>query len=187
LTGTAYTCWHISRVPGLQEYVLKEISINLCQKAHQYATSALQNNQRHPAGPPYSLLFGEAGCRAIAAVCAAEAARRISTPAESTRLLEEARAHVEVFRSLAPCAVSADEDEFLYGKAGYLFGCLFLNKHIGENTISDEILTSVAMAMLRSGRRQAHHIDTERRWGAPLWWEWHGSAYLGAAHGAMGE
>lgn len=26
-------------------------------------------------------------------------------------------------------------DELLYGRAGYLWACLFLNKHIGEGTI----------------------------------------------------
>lgn len=33
-------------------------------------------------------------------------------------------------------------DELLYGRSGYLWACLFLNKHIGEGTISASIMVS---------------------------------------------
>ncbi|KAK8698625.1 hypothetical protein V6N13_114736 [Hibiscus sabdariffa] len=60
-------------------------------------------------------------------------------------------------------------DELLYGRAGYLWACLFLNKHL----VVDEII--------KNGRALG-----KKGGGSPLMFEWYGEKYWGAAHGLAG-
>ena len=76
------------------------------------------------------------------------------------------------------------EDEFLYGRAGTLFVYLFFNRHVGDNPIHTHQIDALARAIIVSGRRQAL-AKPDLHGTPPLWWEWHGSPYLGAAHGSM--
>ncbi|XP_071692182.1 lanC-like protein GCR2 [Rutidosis leptorrhynchoides] len=70
-------------------------------------------------------------------------------------------------------------NELLYGRAGYLWACLFLNKHLGENTISSTHMRIVKDEMIKAGR----NLSTRE---CPLMYEWHGKRYWGAAHGLVG-
>ncbi|XP_057797341.1 lanC-like protein GCR2 [Salvia miltiorrhiza] len=70
-------------------------------------------------------------------------------------------------------------DELLYGRAGFLWACLFLNKHIGPNTVSSNRMRAVVNAIIRSGRQLG-------KGSCPLMYEWHGKRYCGAAHGLAG-
>ncbi|XP_061367256.1 lanC-like protein GCR2 isoform X2 [Gastrolobium bilobum] len=70
--------------------------------------------------------------------------------------------------------------ELLYGRAGYLWACSFLNKHIGKDTIPSTNMRSVVDEVITAGRQLAH----EGR--CPLMYEWHGKKYWGAAHGLAG-
>lgn len=148
---------------------------------------ALKQQRKHPAGPEYALLFGESGTLVIAALCSKLVAERTSSNEERDMLLSEAEKYCSEFRRFLPAALNADEDEFLYGTAGYLFGCLLLNSYFEDSPpISDGILLALAESILKSGKRLAHIIQSDARWGAPLYWVWHDSPYLGAAHGAIG-
>ncbi|KAF5934986.1 hypothetical protein HYC85_026115 [Camellia sinensis] len=86
-------------------------------------------------------------------------------------------------------------DELLYGRDGFLWACLFLNKHIGEGTIpSDYILRplyallpidlkwigAVVNDILKNGRA----LGVKER--CPFMFEWYGEKYWGAAHGMAG-
>ncbi|KAB8113182.1 hypothetical protein EE612_052114 [Oryza sativa] len=71
-------------------------------------------------------------------------------------------------------------NELLYGRAGYLWACLFLNTHLGEKTIPHEHITSVAKDIIDEGRKLA------KKGNCPLMYEWHGKKYWGAAHGLAG-
>ncbi|KAJ7948625.1 LanC-like protein [Quillaja saponaria] len=71
-------------------------------------------------------------------------------------------------------------NELLYGRVGYLWACAFLNKHIGEDTISITHTRSVVDEVIKAGRQLAN----KRR--CPLMYEWHGKKYWGAAHGLAG-
>uniref|UniRef100_A0A0E0M998 Uncharacterized protein n=1 Tax=Oryza punctata TaxID=4537 RepID=A0A0E0M998_ORYPU len=71
-------------------------------------------------------------------------------------------------------------NELLYGRAGYLWACLFLNTHLGEKTIPHEHVTSVAKDIIDEGRKLA------KKGSCPLMYEWHGKKYWGAAHGLAG-
>lgn len=71
-------------------------------------------------------------------------------------------------------------NELLYGRAGYLWACLFLNKHLSEKTIPLEHINSVAKDIIKEGR------NLSRKGSSPLMYEWHGKKYWGAAHGLAG-
>lgn len=71
-------------------------------------------------------------------------------------------------------------DELLYGRVGYLWACLFINKHLGKETIPSSSTGSVVMEILNSGRKLGG------KGGSPLMFEWYGEKYWGAAHGLAG-
>ncbi|WCJ30694.1 Glutathione S-transferase LANCL1 [Euphorbia peplus] len=71
-------------------------------------------------------------------------------------------------------------DEVLYGRSGYLWACLFLNKHTGEETIPYTTIRAVASEIIRRGR------NLTKKGGPPLMYEWYGDRYWGAAHGLAG-
>ncbi|KAL5730228.1 hypothetical protein ACHQM5_003076 [Ranunculus cassubicifolius] len=73
-------------------------------------------------------------------------------------------------------------NELLYGRAGYLWACLFLNKHIGSNTIPSSHTGAVTKDMIKGGRLLAKNSRSS----SPLMYEWHGKKYWGAAHGLAG-
>ncbi|KFK43530.1 hypothetical protein AALP_AA1G138200 [Arabis alpina] len=70
--------------------------------------------------------------------------------------------------------------ELLYGRVGYLWGCLFLNKHIGKDSVSSARMRFVVEEIFRGGRQLG------KRGECPLMYEWHGKKYWGAAHGLAG-
>lgn len=71
-------------------------------------------------------------------------------------------------------------DELLYGRAGFLWACLFLNKHIGEGTIPSTTTRQVVDDIISNGR------ELGKKGKCPLMFEWYGEKYLGAAHGLAG-
>ncbi|OMP04677.1 Lanthionine synthetase C-like protein [Corchorus olitorius] len=71
-------------------------------------------------------------------------------------------------------------NELLYGRAGFLWACSFLNKHIGKDTISTTRMRAVIDEIIKSGKRLAG------KGRCPLMYEWHGKKYWGAAHGLAG-
>ncbi|KAJ0112169.1 hypothetical protein Patl1_02223 [Pistacia atlantica] len=71
-------------------------------------------------------------------------------------------------------------NELLYGRIGYLWSCLFLNKHIGDGTIPSTTTRAVIDEIIKDGRELA------KRGGPPLMYEWYGTKYWGAAHGLAG-
>jgi len=71
--------------------------------------------------------------------------------------------------------------ELLHGRAGFLYAALFINKHLGPGTIPDGILEPVVDAVLAGGR-----VGSSVNLDCPLMYRWHGTRYLGAAHGLAG-
>lgn len=70
-------------------------------------------------------------------------------------------------------------NELLYGRSGFLWSCSFLNKHIGEGTVSSSTMREFVTEIITAGRK----LGKGR---CPLMYEWHGKKYLGAAHGLAG-
>lgn len=73
-------------------------------------------------------------------------------------------------------------DELLYGRVGYLFSLLFLNKHISPPPVEDELIRQIVTATIKSGNSYA----ASRKYKTPLMYAWHDSEYLGGAHGLGG-
>ncbi|KAK3184169.1 hypothetical protein Dsin_031455 [Dipteronia sinensis] len=71
-------------------------------------------------------------------------------------------------------------DELLYGRVGYLWACLFLNKNVGQGTIPSTNTRVVVKEIIENGRKLA------KKGGPPLMFEWYGEKYWGAAHGLAG-
>lgn len=71
--------------------------------------------------------------------------------------------------------------DLLYGRAGFLWAALFINKYLGAETIPNNLLMPIVEAVLAGGRAGASDNTT-----CPLMYRWHGTRYWGAAHGLAG-
>ncbi|XP_023182477.1 lanC-like protein 2 isoform X2 [Xiphophorus maculatus] len=75
-------------------------------------------------------------------------------------------------------------DELLFGRTGYLFALLYVNKEIGADAVDEATITKVVTAIVESGKNMsAEEKKTDR---CPLLYEWHKKQYVGAAHGLTG-
>ncbi|KAL0350092.1 UNVERIFIED_CONTAM: LanC-like protein GCL1 [Sesamum radiatum] len=68
--------------------------------------------------------------------------------------------------------------DLLYGRAGFLWAALLVNKYLGGETIPNDLLMPVVQAVLAGGRAGASDVTA-----CPLMYRWHGTRYWGAAHG----
>ena len=203
--GIAYTLCHILRTPEAASYFPN--ASQLAKQAVEISSLAIQQHRHKPSGVPWSLFFGEAGAHLVAAFAHDTAATVGITP--NADLHAAAARHVESFIQYGDIAASAacHEDEFLYGRAGYLMGALLLNNYfsppIAESSVGSAaaiparapavlipstLIERIARMLLTSGKRQADTTlpRSNPDYNTPLWWEWHGSPYLGAAHGSFG-
>lgn len=67
----------------------------------------------------------------------------------------------------------------LVGRAGYLSGMYWLNKQLKPEPFQDNRITELCQAMIDSGRQ----YSADKRSPFPLMYHYHGTEYLGAAHG----
>eukprot|EP00882_Tetradesmus_deserticola_P008922 GHRQ01009412.1.p1 GENE.GHRQ01009412.1~~GHRQ01009412.1.p1 ORF type:complete len:351 (+),score=127.18 GHRQ01009412.1:199-1251(+) len=91
----------------------------------------------------------------------------------------------------AAAAGGADtSDEFLYGKAGTLFGALLLRQQLGAAAVPDAAVAALVGSILNSGRSLAARLPVFQASRCPLAYVWPAGRaaepYLGAAHGLMG-
>ncbi|RKP27879.1 hypothetical protein SYNPS1DRAFT_26488 [Syncephalis pseudoplumigaleata] len=130
-------------------------------------------------------LCTEAGVRAVAAVVY-ERQDRLDTAIEQLRRL----------LSLSVATEMPDTpSELLYGRAGYLYALGYVRHRLAAGAeASDELrklleradmlAINVYNATLVDGRKTARRLGLTNQ--TPLMWQWHGRAYLGAAHGMAG-
>ncbi|KAG5188122.1 hypothetical protein JKP88DRAFT_287740 [Tribonema minus] len=126
-----------------------------------------------------SLLCGYAGYHCVAALFS----KRVAADAAA------AAAAAQTYVELSGVAADPrfDADEFLYGRAGYLYGMVALRRELGEAAVPLATMSAVAGAIVASGRAYVREGRLQRRGHLPpMFWEWHAHRYVGAAHGAMG-
>ncbi|GLJ46937.1 hypothetical protein SUGI_0990490 [Cryptomeria japonica] len=70
--------------------------------------------------------------------------------------------------------------ELFYGRAGFLWSALFINKYLGPETIPWRVLGPIVDAVIAGGRAGSSQTL------CPLMYQWHGTRYWGAAHGLAG-
>uniref|UniRef100_A0A0K0DPC8 Lanthionine synthetase C-like protein n=1 Tax=Angiostrongylus cantonensis TaxID=6313 RepID=A0A0K0DPC8_ANGCA len=96
-------------------------------------------------------------------------------------LREELIAKVEQISNI----VARDDypsDEILVGRAGFLSGVLWVRLTIDSSLVSTTCIRKVLSAMIASGQRYSRQQKSP----CPLMYEYHGTEYLGAAHGLAG-
>ncbi|CAN8257505.1 unnamed protein product [Cochlearia groenlandica] len=71
-------------------------------------------------------------------------------------------------------------NELLYGRVGYLWACLFVNRYVGADTLSSATIREVTQEIIKEGRAMAKNGSS------PLMFDWYGKRYWGAAHGLAG-
>ncbi|XP_050219717.1 lanC-like protein GCR2 isoform X2 [Mercurialis annua] len=153
--GTAYLLFKA------YEVTKNENDLHLCSQIINACDSASAAS-RH-----VTFICGRAGVYALGAV--------VAKYADDPRLLDY---YLKQFKEIK---FSNDvPNELLYGRAGFLWACLFIDKHIGKETIATECRRAVVDEMIKAGRTLALKDR------CPLMYEWHGKKYWGAAHGLAG-
>lgn len=133
-------------------------------------------------GPGSSILDGAAGVFLAKAI--------IADVVGDVRVAEKAAAdffRVGIAEGVADAGAHKVADEVLYGRAGYILGALGLADlaSIKDRQLRETLTATardVATALLERGRNKAKQLQTN----GSLMYEWHGTLYLGAAHGLLG-
>ncbi|XP_020350142.1 lanC-like protein 2 [Oncorhynchus kisutch] len=148
-----------------------------CEASHlQRALDYVKRTLRILNGRKVTFLCGDAGPLAVAAVVHHRLKNQTESQECLTKLLQLQRG-----------VVSADSempDELLYGRAGYLYALLYVNKEIGPDTVDETTIARVVTAILESGKNMAKEEKKAEK--CPLLYEWHKKQYVGAAHGLAG-
>ena len=177
LAGIAYLLfrkWQRSRDPA-----------SLATASEMLACCIAADSRRPHTSPTF--LTGTVGLLALAAAVAH--AREDFTARDAH--VAELRAFADSTARLAPGRLPC---ELLYGRAGLIYACAFVNRHCGEDSIPAALLAPLVAQTLDAGRRGATAADARSsmapgRGGPPslpLYYEWHGTPYAGAAHGTAG-
>lgn len=168
LLGTAFACLRSYESTGRQQDLL------LCAEIVDSCAMTSREFTRH-----VTFLCGSGGVYALGAVVA----NHIGDYQRRDMYLD---LFLEVAQERA-LPVGPEEGGFgmsydlLYGRAGFLWAALFINKHLGEQTLPNDLIMPVVNAVLAGGRAGASDNTT-----CPLMYRWHGTRYWGAAHGLAG-
>lgn len=168
LLGTAFTCMRSYEVTGDEQDLL------LCSEIVDTCSVSARTSSRH-----ITFLCGRGGLYALGAVAASYKGDRRRRDFFLNLFLEVAQE-----RALP---VGPEEGgfgmsyELMYGRAGFLWAALFINKHLGEGTLPCDLLMPVVDAVLAGGRAGASDNAA-----CPLMYRWHGTRYWGAANGLAG-
>ncbi|XP_030244252.1 lanC-like protein 3 homolog isoform X2 [Drosophila navojoa] len=145
------------------------------EHAAAFIRNAKVNAQRYKkrSAERYSFLCGNAGIYAVSAAISQE-----------TKNTEELSMDLANFKSGIPSSKEFMHtkygcDEMLVGRAGYLSGCYWLNDVLPEKKITDDDLISICQLIIHSGREYSKLNNSP----LPLMYQYHGTEYLGAAHG----
>ncbi|KAA8546777.1 hypothetical protein F0562_003206 [Nyssa sinensis] len=168
LLGTAFTCLRSYEATGSQQDLL------LCADIVDTCTSVARASTRH-----MTFLCGRGGVYALGAVVANYRRDHRKRDLFLDLFLEVAQERaLPVGPEDGGFGMSYD---LLYGRAGFLWAALFINKHLGQETLPNDLLMPVVEAVLAGGRAGASDNTT-----CPLMYRWHGTRYFGAAHGLAG-
>lgn len=162
-TGIALLYLQLHRVSGEASHL---------QRALDY----VKRSMRILNGRRVTFLCGDAGPLAVGAVVHHKLGNTDDSKDCLSRLLQLQRSVVSPDADMP--------DEMLYGRAGYLFALLYVNKEMGADTVEEGTISQVVKTIVESGKNfSAEQKKTER---CPLLYEWHKKQYVGAAHGLAG-
>lgn len=117
-------------------------------------------------------LCGNAGIYSVSSVIHKELNNMNSSNEDKNEFLSG----YEICQDLNYCRYGSDE--VLFGRAGYLSGCYWMNKNLSQ-VIPKEVLMRICDITIESGVQYSQR----KQLSIPLMWECYGDKYLGAAHG----
>lgn len=125
-----------------------------------------------------SFLEGHPGCLALQTAIASLLGNQV-----------QAQHSLQELESWGPTVLQmpSTECEVLYGRCGFLHALLFARKYVGPSPGSCQLIKQLLQQIVEEGRRGAQELrgmDPTSKW--ELMWSWHGSYYLGGAHGVCG-
>lgn len=138
------------------------------------ASNILKNALRHLKGRRQSFLCGDPGPLALAAV--------LHHREGDDDMANDCIARIKRMKEEILNPASGLPDEMLYGRAGYLYSLLLVQREVSPSAVDDSLVRGVVTAILDSGRSLAQ----QRKSSVPLLYQWHDKDYLGAAHGTAG-
>ncbi|XP_069125647.1 lanC-like protein 3 [Argopecten irradians] len=151
------------------------------EQGMMYGKAAMDYVERR-GDPPCSFILGSAGTIAVNSLLYHIAGNE-----------SRSRKIAEKFASLADCArpiafYRYGSDELLIGRAGYLSGVLALYQKLGYKVVSEDVIRQLCTVTVESGRHYSysHKPKSPKGVQSPLMYAYHGTEYLGAAHGLSG-
>ncbi|KAI9589084.1 hypothetical protein GQX74_007253 [Glossina fuscipes] len=167
--GIAYMFWKMSRSPRTQDLY------SALEHAHGFIRNAKANADRYKkrSAERFSFLCGNAGIYAVSAAISHDLKLMQELSDDLMNFKAGITSSKEFLHTKYGC------DEVLVGRAGYLAGCYWLNDVMPEKKITDDDLISICQMVIASGREYAKQTKAP----LPLMYQYHGTEYLGAAHG----
>ncbi|KAG6541093.1 hypothetical protein Mapa_017532 [Marchantia paleacea] len=162
--GTAFLCLKVYLSTGSEDDLVQ------CMDIVDACSAAAQTMR-----PYVTFLCGQPGIYALGAVAA-------KYKGDKTRMNHYLALFDEVSNERALSVGPAEGGlgmpyELLYGRAGFLWAALFINKHVGEETVPWTTTGPIVEAVIQAGRAGAAQTK------CPLMYQWHCTRYWGAAHG----
>ncbi|XP_050418771.1 glutathione S-transferase LANCL1 isoform X1 [Patella vulgata] len=153
----------------LHNVLSKESGDKFLQTSLQFLRQPLQ----HLKGKRMSFLCGDPGPLAIGAVVY----HKLNQKQQSTECIQRlADLHKYV------CKDKDLPNELLYGRVGYIYSLLFVQKYIGTDCIDGSIISKVVKVIIDQGKELSQREGSP----SPLMFTWYDEHYLGAAHGLAG-
>ena len=141
--------------------------------AQNYLEPSLSDLEERGSRVDCGFLLGDGGVIAVAAVLADKAGNQARSNAFAKRYAGMAEfCKPETF-------LPSGSDEFFVGRAGYLYGALWLNKQLGRIVVPMETMHELARVIVESGKNYSRRHKSP----CPLMYAYYDTEYLGAAHG----
>ncbi|XP_023179029.1 lanC-like protein 3 homolog isoform X2 [Drosophila hydei] len=167
--GIAYMFWKLNSCEQTRELY------PALEHAAAFIRNAKANAKRYKkrSAERYSFLCGNAGIYAVSAAISQESKNTEELSTDLANFKSGIPSSKEFMHTKYGC------DEVLVGRAGYLSGCYWLNDVLPEKKITDDDLVSICQLIINSGREYSKLNNSP----LPLMYQYHGTEYLGAAHG----
>jgi hypothetical protein len=142
-SGIAYMCY---RVASKQFLTNDPLPLALLRQSLAISKHALQSQHHHPNKHQWSLPLGNAGSLLVNAIICNQLIPLYPPQAQPQPfsinrqlLIDERNRCISDYLNLHTLTLDTDqcqEDEFLYGRSGYLFGCLLIKKIVSSSSSS---------------------------------------------------
>ncbi|KAG7197174.1 hypothetical protein KM043_007255 [Ampulex compressa] len=167
--GISYAYLRLSQ----HAFLLADEAKRYLSLAQQYLSAPMLEVEHRGDRCDAGFLLGHAGVLALIAVNANVNGDNETTVA-FTRRYEKAGA-----RCTQVDFLKCGSDEFFVGRAGFLYGALWLNRELKKTVIPIEMMHKIARTMIASGKNYARLHKSP----CPLMYSYYETEYLGAAHG----